>query len=293
MIINSATLSQFFIAMSAAFKNGFDTAESQYEQIAMTVPSSTSANAYPWLGALPSMREWIGDRVIGNLKTHKYTIENKGFETTVSVARNDIEDDQLGIYTPMFADLGAQAKIHANRLVFGALQQGHEMPCYDGQYFFDADHPVCDKSVSNSLGDDSAAPWYLLCTKRPVKPVIFQKRREYILTALDAISDINVFMRGEYVYGVDARVNVGYGLWQCAVRSTSALDADSYAAARAAMRGFTNDNGDPLGIVPDLLVVPSTHEAAGLRLVKNQLAAGGGNNEWYNSAELLVSPWLV
>ena len=57
--------------------------------------------------------------------------------------------------------------------------------------------------------------WYLLCTNRVVKPVIFQDRVPVEFQALEGDSD-NGFMRDMWAYGVRARYNVGYGLWQCA-----------------------------------------------------------------------------
>lgn len=294
MDINRSTLEQFYFGVSAAFQGGLGTADSQYDKIAMVVPSSTRENVYPWLGELPSMQKWAGDRIIRNLKAHKYSIENEKFEMTIAVKRDDIEDDQIGIYNPMFRDMGAQAGLHPNQLVFGALKKGHETACYDGQYFFDTDHEVNGASVSNSLSPTSGAvsPWYLMCTTRPVKPLIFQRRRDYTLKRKDAPNDDNVFMRDEFLYGVDARVNVGFGLWQCAIRSTKALTNDSYAEARAAMMAFKNDNGDPLGLVPNLLVVPPTHDGAARKVVVSALTTGGATNEWAGTAELLVSPWL-
>lgn len=100
-------------------------------------------------------------------------------------------------------------------------------------------------------------------------------------------------MRDEYLYGVDARVNVGYGLWQTAVRCTKDLDAASYAEARALMASYKNEAGTPLGLVPNLLVVPPTLESAARKIVVAATAANGATNEWAGSAELLVSPWLA
>lgn len=57
--------------------------------------------------------------------------------------------------------------------------------------------------------------WFLLCTNKIVKPIILQERQEVRFGALESTSDRG-FMRKEYVYGADARYNVGYGLWQCA-----------------------------------------------------------------------------
>ena len=60
--------------------------------------------------------------------------------------------------------------------------------------------------------------WFLLCTKRIVKPVIFQSRIPVEFASLEGNSE-NGFMRDQYVYGVRARYNVGFGLWQYAYGS--------------------------------------------------------------------------
>ncbi len=64
--------------------------------------------------------------------------------------------------------------------------------------------------------------WFLLDTKRPIKSVILQQRSDVPVefSALDnASSSESAFMRDRFYYGVRARYNVGYGLWQCAYGS--------------------------------------------------------------------------
>lgn len=60
--------------------------------------------------------------------------------------------------------------------------------------------------------------WFLMCTRRIVKPVIFQSRIPVEFAALEANSE-GGFMRDQYVYGVRSRYNAGYGLWQLAYGS--------------------------------------------------------------------------
>ncbi len=64
----------------------------------------------------------------------------------------------------------------------------------------------------------NGSDWFLLCTKRIIKPVIFQSRIPIEFAALEGNSE-NGFMRDQYVYGVRARYNVGFGLWQLAYGS--------------------------------------------------------------------------
>ncbi|CAN5639349.1 hypothetical protein BH11ARM2_BH11ARM2_25130 [soil metagenome] len=61
--------------------------------------------------------------------------------------------------------------------------------------------------------------WYLLDTKRPIRSVILQQRRDVPVefAALDAGSGSeSAFLRDRFLYGVRGRYNVGYGLWQTA-----------------------------------------------------------------------------
>lgn len=60
--------------------------------------------------------------------------------------------------------------------------------------------------------------------------------------------------------------------------SKQELNSANYAAARAAMMGFTADGGRKLGIVPNVLVVPPSLEEAALHLVNTEIKDGGGSN---------------
>lgn len=292
MIINQASLEGIYRSFKTIFNQAFDAAESLWPLVAMEVPSEGRSVDYKWLGAFPMMREWVGDRVVKDLTAFHYEIVNKDFESTVEVDRNDIEDDQIGVYTPIIQGLGDAAKKHADILVFGLLAQGFSTVCYDGQYFFDTDHPVGGQSVSN-FGGGTGTPWFLMDLSRPIKPLILQIRKRPEFVALDRPEDENVFMRKKFRYGVDDRKNVGFGLWQLAYASKQTLDSTNYASARAAMMAFKNDEGVPLGLQPTHLIVPPSLESAGRSILKVDTDAAGAGNPWYNTAELVVVPWLA
>jgi len=298
MIINSANLTALRTGYSAAYQRGIQgMAARQAERIATRVPSSQKEQTYGWLGELPDVREWIGDRVIQNLSESDYTIKEKKFELTLGVDRDDIETDNLGHYAMRFEQMGRSTVAKPEQLIWGLLAAGFTTECYDGQYFFDADHPVLDaagepQSVSNT-GGGSGTPWFLMDVSQVIKPIILQVRKEFEFVSKDRSDDENTFMRNEYLYGADARMNVGYGFWQFAYGSKQTLDASAYAAGRSALMGMKGDYGRPLGIMPNLLVVPPSLESAGRKLLNSELASGGETNEWKDTAELLVVPWLA
>ncbi len=295
--ITQATLDGLYTAFNTIFNKSLEGVEPTWPKVAMSVPSSTRENDYRWMRKLPKMREWIGDRVIHGLESQGYKILNKDWEQTIAVDRNDIEDDQIGIYNPLFAEMGRAVAEHPDELVWGLLKNGFAETGFDGQFFFDTDHPVLDESgqeisVSNFQGG-TGTPWFLLDTSKAIKPLIFQERRPPQFVRKDDARDDNVFHRKEYIYGVDGRWNAGYGLWQLAYASKQPLDATNYMAARAAMQSLKGDYGRPLRIRPTLLVVPPALEEAALQVLKAERDAQGATNVARGTAELHVEPLLA
>lgn len=301
MIINQGNLRSLGVAFSAAYQRGLSAAiaASVADRIATEISSSTSENEYGWLGDLPGLREWIGDRVVNGLLTHGYSVKNKTFELTIGVDRDKIEDDQVGIYSPRFEMMGNRVQVHKDQLVFGLLKSGSSTLCYDGQNYFDTDHPALDENgnpVTQSNWDDnsgSGTPWYLLDTSMPIKPIIFQNRKAPQFTAMDAPTDENVFNKKEFRYGVDCRRNVGFGFWQMAYGSRKALDEANLVAAYTAFTERKGDYGIPLGLKPNLLVVPPGLKFAASKLVNATTLANGADNVMKGLVEVVDTAWLL
>lgn len=295
MVINPQTLRGIYVAFNTLFNKVFEAQKPTYEKIATVVPSTTDAETYAWLGDIPGMREWVGDREIQNLSGSEYTIKNKDFELTVGVPRNAIEDDKVAIYNPSVQMLGESAAMHPDELVYALLASGFATKCYDGKPFFSDAHEVGDKATSNlmhealtpeayrkarasmmnlknakgrSLGlvpDLLVVPpalegmardilladfingtkntmtgtaeihveprltsdkaWFLLSTKRPIKPLIYQQRKKAKFVSITEETSPNVFMSKTFIYGADSRGNVGFGFWQMAVGSDGTANA--------------------------------------------------------------------
>ncbi|WP_421357813.1 Mu-like prophage major head subunit gpT family protein [Agrobacterium rosae] len=298
MDINSTNLRSAYVGFNAAFQQGVGEATSMYSRIATTISSTTRSNEYGWLGKFPGFRKWVGDRVINGLSKHGYTLTNESYENTIGVDRDDIEDDNLGVYTPMFQDFGQTAVTFPDTLIFPFLKAGWNNLCYDKQNFFDAEHPVLDENgneiaVANTDGGNGT-PWFLLDVTRPLKPVIYQERKKFTnLVKMDQENDEGVFSKKEFRYGLDGRCQVGFGFWQMAWGSKQALNDVNYENARSSLMSLKGDYGRPLAIQPKLLVVPPTLEGPARRVIENARKADGGDNEWFKTAEIMVVPWLA
>ena len=298
MIVNERNLDLVYKGFKSTYTDAFLSATVHWDKIAMTVSSDGSDETYGWLGMFPQLREWIGPRVINGLKAHGFTITNRKFESTVSIPRDNISDDKLGVFRPAFSEMGQLARTHPEELIFALLAAGFETTCFDGQNYFDTDHPTLDKdgaptTTSNADTSGSGPAWFLLDTSRGVKPIIWQERETYEFTQMTRPEEYNVFINDEYLYGVRARVNAGFGLWQLAYGSNNTLNEANYAAARQAMMDFRSGEGRILGVKPTTLVVPPALEDEALHLLNTETKDGGGSNPYKATADLIVTPYVA
>lgn len=165
---------------------------------------------------------------------------------------------------------------------------------------------VLPQSNINSSG--SGDYWYLIDASRPIKPFIFQKRREYAVTRMNTATDEAVFSQRMFRYGVDVRCNAGVGLWQLTYASNMDLSNPyNYGQAVKALRSIKSDAGVPFGSwngpanTRFLVVPPSLEESArqllhatfGAGAIANAVSAIPIANVYLNDATLIVSEWLA
>lgn len=232
MLVNASNLKAIFVNLKTIFNNAFAAAPSTWQQIAMEVPSTGKSNDYAWLSNFPRMKQWIGEKDVKALEASKYSIINDDWEATVEVDRNDIDDDNLGIYKPQAEMAGHSAKQLPDEIVYGVVNGGFATLCHDGQYFFDTDHPGKEGSVSNK----------------------------------------------------------GAKALSCA---TLAAAQASYGAARTAMRKFKDSEGRPLGIRPNILLVPPALEDIANLLMTIDKLEDGKPNPYKGTATVVVGDWLT
>ena len=297
MQIAPAVLTALQQGFNAAFLQGLGSVKSTLDLVAMRVPSTADTENYGWMKDLPGMREWVGQRVINNLEASAAQLTNKSYEHTIGVKRENIEDDKLGIYTPMLSMQGELVARHPDELVWGLLPTGFATRGFDGQYYFDTDHvgytaAGAETSYSNT-GGGSGAAWFLMDLSRNfMKPLIFQERKKPEFVALTRADSDHVFLNKEFLYGADGRYVAGFGFHQLAYGSKATLDAAAFTAARLAMETQRRPDGSVIGVTATHLVCgPSSRAAAEAILMKEYLAAGETNTN-YKAVNLVVEPRL-
>jgi phage major head subunit gpT-like protein len=284
------------------FQNALGITPTWRDRLATTIPSTNKQNTYAWLENLATVREWVGPRVYNSLKAHDYTIVNKPWEFTIELNRDQVEDSDIGMVPFTAQSQGEAFAKHPDKLIAGLLINGASTLCYDGQNFYDTDHPVNDGvvsnyeatsfgltldnvmtararmlSITNEAGDilasnprllvvppqlekaarqisssalalqttgtsfaavnnvgqglfdvlvvpeiaSQATSWHLFDVSRLLKPFIYQSRRSVRFESFTSSRDLVVFDNNKYVWGGDARYNVGVSLWQLAFKGVA------------------------------------------------------------------------
>ncbi|MBX3131632.1 MAG: Mu-like prophage major head subunit gpT family protein [Polyangiaceae bacterium] len=227
MIITPATIAALQTTFSSIYRSAWDATVDWGSRVATTVPSSTRSNTYGWMKRLPSLRKWLGPRLIQNLSAHKYELTNEPYELTVGVDRDDIEDDNLGVYNPIIGDMARSARKWPDQLLKTILQGGTSGLGFDGVAFFASTHAL------DPAGNQS---------------------NNFTGTAL---SDVN------------------------------------FGSVRAAMGSYKGEDGEPLGVMPQLLIVPPQLEDTANKLVTAEYGANGATNVQRGQASVLVIPELA
>jgi len=124
------------------------------------------------------------------------------------------------------------------------------------------------------------------------KPCILQHRDKPELQPQTTPESDHVWDYDEYRYGVRARFGLGYGFWQTAYRSNQTLNGDNLTLAAEAMMAFPDNQGKPLGIFPDTLVVtPGNWGEANLLWEAETISST--TNVHKGKFRVVVSQWLA
>lgn len=287
MQITIAALEALRTGFKTDFQKGLAKASPQYEAFSTPVTSTTKIETYGFLGDFPIFRRWIGEKRIRSLDEKAYALINEDFEVTRGIHKNKIRDDNLGLYGPLVNGWGDSAGQLKDRLAFEALAQGHLRPCYDGQNYFDDEHPVGADTVANQSGDGSVQPWYLIDASQALKPILMQNRQEPEFVMITDPTSDHVFKTGEFLMGAEARAAAGYTFWQLAHRCTGAINEENYVAACQAMEALTDDEGEPLGLKPTHAIVGISNKAAARNLFKKMNLAGGESNIYFEDVQII------
>jgi len=139
MVINTVALEK---GLKAEFNRAYgamaggDVYSRLFAALATVVPSSSNQEKYGFLGDVPVVKEWLGDKTYGNLADYDYTLVNKDYYTGIGIDRNEIADDQMGIIQPRIAMMAQRIRSYQGKLIANLIINGTTGTAYDSSAFF-------------------------------------------------------------------------------------------------------------------------------------------------------------
>jgi len=128
----------------AHFVEGLNSGRAKFQGlidlVAMKEPSTGSHNEYNFNDDVPAMVEWTGDRPSSKLGVDGFILKNKPYVNGVDIDRDDLEDDNLGMYNRAIKRLGEKASHHQWIQLRNLLNGGFTANGYDGVTFFNNVH---------------------------------------------------------------------------------------------------------------------------------------------------------
>lgn len=128
-------------AFNAPVSNDFIALATQYSSIG-------ASNDYGFLEQLGGWREWVGGRRFDDLKSNSFNVKNRTFEDSITMPRETIEDDAVGLYDPLVAQMGEGYQQLVVELLMDQLINNYN--AYDGNPLFDTDRTYGSNTINNA-----------------------------------------------------------------------------------------------------------------------------------------------
>jgi phage major head subunit gpT-like protein len=128
-----------------------EAADPFYPTLAMYMDSTQESEDYDWLGSVPGMREWLGDRKFKQLSSYEFNIKNRDWEQSIQLPKKKIDDGRTGYFDNLGMMLANEASYHPDELLVELINAAETTRCFDGQYFFDTDHEMGDSGTQSNL----------------------------------------------------------------------------------------------------------------------------------------------
>lgn len=110
---------------------------------------------------------------------------------------------------------GRNLKVKPNLLIVGPDLEDTARTLLTADKLENGDQNIYKNTAELLVIDDlTAGTWYLEDTSMPVKALIIQERKKPVFVSQTDLSAPDVFMRGTYKFGAEARYGAGYGFWQ-------------------------------------------------------------------------------
>lgn len=154
-LLSRDKLEAAYVTYSTIFDGALANTPVIYPELATVMTGVGPVTEMKWLGDVPVMTEWVGNRKINRLRAESHTLRTKWYANGIEIDHDDLAEDKLGIVRPRISALAKMGPRKIDSLVIDYFNAGFAATLgttFDGQYLFDTDHTIdtADGSTSQS-----------------------------------------------------------------------------------------------------------------------------------------------
>ena len=148
MNINDKELQELNRQLNAKWTSAFTAApQGQLSSLATTYTSTTASNFYAFLEAMGGWLEWNGARQFKDIASQQWEVKNKDYEMSIKMPKNQLEDDQIGMYVDLVPNMVAGWFKKQQSLIMNVLTSNPL--AYDGKALFATDRTYGANTIAN------------------------------------------------------------------------------------------------------------------------------------------------
>lgn len=135
---------------------------SQSLQIANDLPTKGNTAKAKMASRAYGVHEWVDERHKAKIQHYDHTVEVKRWANALTLQYDDLEDEgmNLGQYSMLINEMGDDFVEHRHSLYTDLISAGFAATlgtCFDGQFFFDSDHPLDDGTTQSNVSTAALA----------------------------------------------------------------------------------------------------------------------------------------
>lgn len=248
-IVSTPKLNAFRTALSTRFAKAYASPrDTFYSKVCTEIPSSKKNILLAMFDMLPDLREWTDERLFHNPALHSQLVEHPHYELSMKVNADDVDDDELGSSFLEADGLAERAAEHPDRLLGEVMLNAHNLIGFDGQNFWDTDHPIDAKAGTGSQSNYFASG-------RPLSTENWEWMRAHMGTWKAGPSGILIKSRPTHLVVPPQLEGLGRRI----------LEAEYNAVAGAGMENNVNKGTAKLLVFDELALEPTAWIALDLR----------------------------
>lgn len=232
-MLNRTQVEAAFVIFSTVFDMKLKNTPVIYDRIATVFPGVSERVEFKWLGSVPTMKRWVGDRTLQKLRAESQALTTEWWANGIEVDVDDLNNEaKLGMIPKRINMMATAAARRIDDQVVSFYVGGFAGTLgltYDGQFLFDTDHTAAGSGAGvaqsnlqtgtlDSANFNAALQKALLFVDDEGEPIATSLN--FVLAGPQQQLKARQLLKAEYAAGGATNIDAGMANWLISPRIT-------------------------------------------------------------------------